>query len=799
VSVNNFLKFGRQRKHEMGVKEHVPYLRHVDDHVISTKSGVLLSVIKLDGLPFQTMDQSELNARLRSRNGSLRLMNSSSFSAYTTIIRRHSPPNLDDDFDSPFAADLNRRYVEHLRQKNLFVNEIYLTVIRRPMLGKIGWVDRVLSAFGDTTGDGEGRAEALRELHEVTAAFTRDFAAYGARQLGVVERRGSIFSEPAEFFAQILSGGEPVEMPLPRMSLAEAIPTAQIFFGRTSLEIRSGDMSRTKLGAMVSLKEYPPFTAPGGTDGLLRLPYEFILTQSFAVEDRAGAMKIMRRVGNQISGSDEGGTQMEASVRQGLDKLVQGETIFGHHHLSLCVFEQSASRLNRAVSDVQSELSRMSVVPVRESLNLEPAFWAQLPGNFGYIARRGLISSLNFAGLFSGHNFPSGEAEGLHWKKPIAVIETANQTAFNFNFHVNDTGNFTVVGPTGSGKTVALCFLLAQAMRVRPRPRCIYFDKDRGADIFIRALGGHYELLQPGIPTGFAPLQLEDTPANRNFAIALLGYLLRPSEGTLTASERMVISDAVNMLFQFPRQRRTLTMVTEVLRGRLPPGENDLVMRLEPWLDGGNKGWLFSNPADTLDFSAHVIGFDMTRILDEPETRTAALMYLFHRIEQALDGDPTMIFLDEGWKLLDDAVFPAFLRDMLKTIRKKNGIVGFGTQSAGDIAQSAISSAIIEQTATNIFFPNSKANSTVYRDYFMLSSKELEFVRNAPIESRAVLIKHANDSVIVRLDLSTMPDMIKVLSARSETVRECEELRALHGEDPASWLPHFMKAGDGKA
>jgi type IV secretion system protein VirB4 len=467
--------------------------------------------------------------------------------------------------------------------------------------------------------------------------------------------------------------------------------------------------------------------------------------------------------------------------------------VFGYHHMSICVFESSVSRLNRAVSDVQSELSRMSVVPVRESLNMEPAFWAQLPGNFSYIARRGLISSANFAGLFSGHNFPSGETQGLHWKKPIAIVETANQTAYNFSFHVNDSGNFTIVGPTGSGKTAAMAFLMAQSMRIRPRPRCIYFDKDRGADIFIRALGGHYEVLEPGTPTGFAPLQIDDTPANRAFANTLLSYLLNPTEGALSASEKIVIADAVGLLFEFPRERRSLKMLTEVLRGRLQPGENDLARRLEPWLDPANKGWLFNNPVDRLDFSSQVIGFDMTSVLDDPETRTAALMYLFHRIEGVLDGTPTMIFLDEGWKLLDDAVFPAFLRDLLKTIRKKNGIVGFGTQSAADIVESSISSAIIEQTTSNIFLPNAKASAAVYRDHFLLSAKEFDFIKTAPPESRAMLVKRANDSVVVKLDLSSMPDLMKVLSGRIETVRECEELRARYGDDPAQWLSRFTE------
>lgn len=791
MSINADLRFGKQRKAEMGVKEHVPFLRHEDESVLVTKAGFLACFIRMGGLPFQTMDQAELNARVLNRNTTFRNLSSSRFAVYGTIIRRHIDPEIEGEFDNPFVAELDARYMDALSSKNLFVNEVYLTVIRRPMLGKIGWVDKIFDQFRMQSAGEETRADALKELHDVSDSIVQDFNAYGARKLSVVERNNGLFSEPAEFLAKILAGADDVQVPLPRMSLAEAVPTRQLLFGREAIEIKGADPTSSKLAAMISMKEYPPYTTPGGLDGLLRLPHEIIVTQSFALEDRIAAMGQIRKIGNQVIGSDEGGTSVEQSVHDGMDKLAQGEVVFGHHHLTVCVVARSISGLNKAVSDVQSEMSRMAIIPIRERLNLEPAFWSQLPGNFGYIARKALISSMNFAGLFSGHNFPSGQTERLHWSRPIALLETTSQTAYHFNFHVNDVGNFTVMGPTGSGKTVALSFLLAQSMRVEPRPRCVFFDKDRGADIFVRALGGRYEVLRPGVPTGFAPLQLDDTPENRAFVDTLLQYLLKPDDGALAPAEIRVIGDAVDQIFRIPKERRIFSMLPEVLRGRLQPGMNDLTQRLEPWLDAKNKGWLFNNEVDRLDFSAPIIGFDMTDVLNEPKVRTAALLYMFFRIEQALNGDPFMVFLDEGWKLLDDEVFVEFVKNLLKTIRKLNGVVGFGTQSAADVVNSAIANTLIEQTSTNIFFPNAKADARSYREYFRLTAKEFRFVKETAKESRAFLVKHASDSIVAKLDLSAMPDLVKVLSGRADTVRECEVLRRQYGDDPAAWLPYF--------
>ena len=85
------------------------------------------------------------------------------------------------------------------------------------------------------------------------------------------------------------------------------------------------------------------------------------------------------------------------------------------------------------------------------------------------------------------------------------------------------------------------------------------------------------------------------------------------------------------------------------------------------------------------------------------------MLYIQHRISELFTGEPFMIVLDEGWLLLDDPVFSHMLNDWLKTIRKLNGVVVFGTQSVADIIKSDISSTIVEQTKTNIFFPNAKA------------------------------------------------------------------------------------------
>lgn len=456
--VNHDLKFGRERAREIGIGTHVPYLRHVDEETIVTKTGMLLQVIKLSGLPYQTMDQAEINARLANRNMTVRSLGSSRFALYATIIRRQIVPEIDGEFDNPFADELNARYMDGLKHRTMFVNELYLTVIRRPMTGRAGKVDRMFDVFRMADNEVEAKGEALRDLKDMVSGIVGDFRTYRPELLSCVTRESGIFSEPAEFFAKILAAGDERSMPLPRMSLADYVGTGRILFGRKATEIWSDDGATSKVAAMVSIKEYPPMTTPGQLDGLLRLPYEFIVTHSFAPEDRTSVTEAIATISRQISNSDDGGTAVEDDVETARDRLASGEVVFGKHHMTVAVLAREPAGLNRAVADVTAELARMGVVAVREDLNQEASWWAQLPANFAYVARQGLISSVNFAGLFSAHNFPSGQIHKVHWGKPVSLLETTSQTAYFFNFHEDDVGNFTVIGPTGSGKTAALRF-----------------------------------------------------------------------------------------------------------------------------------------------------------------------------------------------------------------------------------------------------------------------------------------------------------------------------------------------------
>ena len=764
--------------------DRLPYANLIDDNCVMLRDGSLMMALQVPGLLFETEDSDALNAHAAAREVMLRSSLDSRFVLYHHVIRRRVEVELQATFDDPLAAHIDRRWKERLSGGKLFINDQFVTLIRRPARGKAGLAER-LGKFWK--GKGRTPAEAdpkdLRSLRAAIGALTASLGAYGARPLGSYEgANGAEHSEILELLSALYNGEmRPVRRPEQDTDIGQMLPYRRASFGLDAMELRGAGGS--DFASVLSLKDYPDATSPGLLDGLLRLPFEMVVTESYAPSERQTARERMDLAIRRLRSADEDALAERQEMLSARDALGAGAVGFGDHHLTVLVRESDLPRLDDASAACAAALADCGAIAVREDTNMEPAFWGQFPGNEAYLVRRSMISSANMASFGSMHGFALGQAEGNHWGDAVTLLETTSATPFFFNFHNGDLGNFTVIGPSGSGKTVVMNFLAAQAQKFAPRT--ILFDKDRGAEIFIRGIGGRYDRVAAGNPSGFNPLALPDSAANRAFLRDWFSVLLK-AEGP---EELATIAGAVDAAFLNDPTLRRLRHFRELLAGARRPQPGDLADRLSPWIESGEHAWLFDNAQDQLDLSARVLGFDMTALLENPRLRTPVMMYLFHRIDERLDGHPTMILIDEGWKALDDEVFAARIRDWLKTLRKRNALVGFATQSARDALESRISAALVEQTATMIFMPNARARAEDYCEGFGLTEHELALIRSLPAHSRCFLVRQPDASVVVRLDLSNAPEVLTVLSGREGSVRKLDALRETVGEAPAKWFP----------
>jgi type IV secretion system protein VirB4 len=157
---------------------HLPYARHVDAATIELRDGLLMQTIHLGGLLFETADGDELNYRTELRDAMLRAVGSSRFAIYHHIVRRRADVMLGGEFPDAFSASLDQRWRERLAGRQMFVNELFLTILRRPLQGRLGWADRLQGMFSRSSGGETSLAAEKRALDAAREALMAALAQY---------------------------------------------------------------------------------------------------------------------------------------------------------------------------------------------------------------------------------------------------------------------------------------------------------------------------------------------------------------------------------------------------------------------------------------------------------------------------------------------------------------------------------------------------------------------------------------------------------------------------------------------
>ena len=166
-------------QNETSAGEHLPYARHIDDVTIETRDGLLIQTIRLGGLLFETADTDELNYRANLRDAMLRTLGSSRFAVYQHVIRRPAPASRKRVETDEFSTKLDERWQAKLADKQLFVNELFLTIVRRPLQGRIGLADRLRGWVARSAKRNEGLMAAEKHaLDRAREAIMASLSAY---------------------------------------------------------------------------------------------------------------------------------------------------------------------------------------------------------------------------------------------------------------------------------------------------------------------------------------------------------------------------------------------------------------------------------------------------------------------------------------------------------------------------------------------------------------------------------------------------------------------------------------------
>ncbi|MEP9356182.1 conjugal transfer protein TrbE [Xanthobacter sp. KR7-65] len=562
---------------------------------------------------------------------------------------------------------------------------------------------------------------------------------------------------------------------------------------------------------VLTIVGFPTATTPGILDDLNRLAFPYRWSTRAILLDKTDATRLLTKIRRQwfakrksiaailkevmtnetavLVDSDAANKASDADLA--LQELGADHAGIAYVTATVTVWDCDPRVADEKLRLVEKVIQGRDFTAMVETINAVDAWLGSLPGHVYANVRQPPISTLNLAHMIPLSAVWAGEAQDAHFGgPPLFYGKTEGATPFRFSLHVGDVGHTLVVGPTGAGKSVLLA-LMALQFRRYAGSQVFAFDFGGSIRAAALAMGGDWHDLGGSLSDGsedsvaLQPLSRVDDLAERSWAADWITAILSREGVSIAPEVKEHIWSTLTSLASAPVEERTLTGLAVLLQS------NDLKQALRPYCIGGAHGRLLDAEAEHLG-QASVQAFE-TEGLIGTSAAPAVLSYLFHRIEDRLNGSPTLIIIDEGWLALDDPGFAGQLREWLKTLRKKNASVVFATQSLSDIDGSAIAPAIIESCQTRLLLPNERAVepqiTAIYRR-FGLNDRQIEILARAT-PKRDYYCQSRRGNRLFELGLSQVA--LALCAAGSKTDQAALSLiLAEHGRDGllAAWLRH---------
>lgn len=767
-------------------KDFIPdYAFHINNNSIYLKDGKLMATLVLKGFPFESVSDDEVYNRFSyikdflvstGKQGNLYL--------WTNIIKCKVKLNQKYNFgNNVFLQEFSDKYIGMFQKNDFYSTDYFLTV-------GINYTDIY---------SGEER---LNEIIEQCLVIFKDF---GVNVLGTDEQT----SELAERYLTYLYNHQNVKIPLSASPLKESINNSEIIFGYDVTEIKNKDVEVNRFCTNYLIKDFPRNTKVGHWDFLLKMPYEFVLTQSFIFESATKSIKKIDQQVNKLNSVGDSAISQQAELELGKEALQTGVTLFGSYHAALSVFGDTPKEAKDNGRTLSSEfISSGGGFRFIKSTSEAPfTYFSHLP-----MSKRRPLSTIrtvtNLTCTWSLHNYSGGKAIGNPIGDGTAImpLKTVSDGLYYFNSHYSDphknvlgqliAGHALILGATGAGKTTLEG--AAAAFLQRFNTDLFVIDYNRSTELFVRAFGGSYFALQNGVKTGLNPFQIADNDDEdlMSFLKAWVKRCAINNDGTdCTDKEAIIIDGAVDSIMRMPRSSRRFGQFAQIISS-----DSDLAIRLSKWWGIGPYAWALDSETNIFnpnDFDK--VGFDTTVILDtvggkdHPACEALLSVLFFYKDRMQKQGKMMLTIVEEFWKPANFPMTQALIKAVLKAGRMKGEFIWLTSQSPEDAINCEIFAAIVQQTPTKVFLPNPDANWDGYKKVG-LNEKEFKQLKSLGLASRTFLIKQSNSSAFAKMDLFGFDDFLPIISGSKAGISLCEIIRReKNTDDPNVWIPEFRQ------
>jgi type IV secretion system protein VirB4 len=738
------------------MQELLPWIDFVTPSLILQKDGSLLAGFEVKGLDLDAATDEASKYLTEQVEHAYR-----SFDGRITVwwaVDRVRYPRFPtaSEFDNPVAAEVDRLHAAPFESGYYFVNRNYLFVLFTQDTG----VDNFFERFNyylhhESMPMMKAYLEAAKDALSGKRMFNVEKSQIGAMCMQAEEAIGSFEAacpdlvlrrlEMDEFSGALFRMVNPGAIDTPRKPFDHPLDgwlgAGSMRVGFELLEFQGSQERR--FVAVFGLKDWPPSTYPHLFQTLASLNAEVVISQVFKFLNDGGrrALEQTRRyyvltqVGMlkaaiaKLTGAEAraeaGHEDLIAEVDAALARLNTEGLRYGYHTINIVVRGRTRDEVEAAASDIARELNGRQFVPVRERLNLLSAWQATLPGCWNAITRYSTNSVENLADCSPLYTIPLGDTKNEHLstvlQRPMPALTTFVSrygTPVAVNAQTGQNGHLMTIGPTRTGKTTLMNFLLSQAQKYEPNT--IVFDRDRSCRITSILHGGSHVDLGTEGSVRFNPFSvlIDDKPDDVLWLRQWLSRLISGDGYKVTDEDRREIDDVLGMLRRANPEEANMSRFHGLLQSPV------LRNKFFEWVQGQPLGHVFDHTEDEFNLSRWTC-FETKEFLKYEALTGPFLDYAFHQIYRRLDGTPTIIYLEEAWALLANPLFLVMLNDWLRTFAKKNARIWMATQSVSEIKSSPVFTALVESCPNKLFLANpglrdSETMRNVYSEVFAL-------------------------------------------------------------------------------
>jgi type IV secretion system protein VirB4 len=778
-------------KEAAALSDHINLYGFWNETAFITKSGDLGMVLSVAGVDYESLDHESQEYAVKRLEAALKSFGPG-FHIYQYLFKTNRPEIPFAHYDDPVvqtAVDQRREFFA-AKADRLFQVEIFYCVLLEGSRSKTGVGAALAQLFRDPAGavnelktqfTSNSMKTLLRSQIERDLVRLEQHVQAFAHQLGDFAHVDILNSQGQfHFFRRLLNyddwrlAGNPKHTQF----LDYQVVNSDIEAERDHLRV--GD----HFARVLTMKEAIGETRPLVLDALLKIPANFYAISEWVplaadksrkeVNKRRRHFNISKtgfvsQLGNDPAQTNPRDVLVDESKQADIENLGDclralgdGQSL-GEFSLTIVIYGKDRQALEHLVGELAGVFTNADGSLFLETYNQLNAYFATVPGGYAFNLRRMYLLNSNYADLSFLFTILPGEKVNAHLgAEYLAVLETDNATPYFLNLHNGEVAHTLILGMTGSGKSYLANAILQSAQKYAPLT--FIFDIGGSFESLSTIFGGSYlNVGQEARDFTINPFSLPPTKENLQFLFSFFRVLIEGNEQRyrLDFKEERKLWDAVERVYLLEPGQRTISNFANII--------GELKERLHRWTRGGQYGFLFDNPDDTLTFSRFQT-FNFAGWGDSPEVLEPLLFYVLHRASNEI-ADPKRLatfkvfLLDEAWLFIKNETIRNYVVQAQKTWRKLNAAMILATQSIKELQESGMLQIVSESCPTKIFLANPEMDRDVYREAFHLNDTELDLISGL-VPPGQMLVRKAQSSKKVHLNVDSVTHWMATNNAR---------------------------------